>query len=188
MQWKSQLYIPRKGMARPQSQFPQSCVCERFIHSHDRSAAGKYVDRSWEYIYKSLTQTHECGNWDWGRTIPFLGIHKWDFHCSVVLWIRIHWIHFQDQDPDCFLSPDSAPGFFYSQKIKLLPQLEFFFFYFYQKQFYFFPTIMTARESFKSTWGNIQLLENMALLFFFFLAQLCSGLDSLTYFTPDPDY
>jgi hypothetical protein len=22
------------------------------------------------------------GNWDRGRTIPFLGTHKWDFHCS----------------------------------------------------------------------------------------------------------
>jgi hypothetical protein len=28
--------IPRKGIERPQSQFPQSCVCERFIYSHDR--------------------------------------------------------------------------------------------------------------------------------------------------------
>ncbi len=39
--------IPRKGIVRPQSQFPHSCVCERFIYSHDRSAysaAGKYVD------------------------------------------------------------------------------------------------------------------------------------------------
>jgi hypothetical protein len=26
------------------------------------SAAGKYVDRSWEYI--NYSQTHECGNWD----------------------------------------------------------------------------------------------------------------------------
>ncbi len=26
------------------------------------SAAGKYVDRSWEYINRS--QTHECVNWD----------------------------------------------------------------------------------------------------------------------------
>jgi hypothetical protein len=26
------------------------------------SAAGKYVDRFWEYINRS--QTHECGNWD----------------------------------------------------------------------------------------------------------------------------
>ncbi len=41
------------------------------------SAAGKYVDRSWEYIKHS--QTHECGNWDRGRAIPFLGIHKCDF-------------------------------------------------------------------------------------------------------------
>ncbi len=26
---------------------------------------------------------HECINWDWGRAIPFLGVHKWDFRCSV---------------------------------------------------------------------------------------------------------
>ncbi len=25
--------------------------------------------RTWEYIARS--QTHECGNWDWGRAIPF---------------------------------------------------------------------------------------------------------------------
>ncbi len=29
-------------------------------------------DRSWEYINRS--QRHECGNWDWGPGIPFLGI------------------------------------------------------------------------------------------------------------------
>jgi hypothetical protein len=45
------------------------------------SAAGKYEDRSWKYINRS--ETHECGNWDWGRAIPFLGIHKWDFRCSL---------------------------------------------------------------------------------------------------------
>ncbi len=31
-------------------------------------------DSSWEYINRS--QTHECGNWDWGPTIPRKGIHK----------------------------------------------------------------------------------------------------------------
>jgi hypothetical protein len=35
----------------------------------------------WEYINRS--QTHKCGNWDWGCTIPFLWIHNWDFRCSV---------------------------------------------------------------------------------------------------------
>jgi len=30
--------IPRKRIAKPQSQFPHSCVCERFIYSHHRSA------------------------------------------------------------------------------------------------------------------------------------------------------
>ncbi len=83
---KFETNIPRIGIARPQSQFPHLlvCVCERFIYSHDRStysAAGKYMDRSWEYIKRS--QTHEWGNWDWGRAISFLGIHKWDFLCSV---------------------------------------------------------------------------------------------------------
>ncbi len=29
--------IPRKGIAGFQSQFPHSCLCERFIYSHDRS-------------------------------------------------------------------------------------------------------------------------------------------------------
>ncbi len=75
--------IPRKGILWPQSQFPRSCVCEQFIYSHDRpsySAAGKYEDRSWEYINRS--HTHECGNWDWSRAVPFLGKHEWDFHCS----------------------------------------------------------------------------------------------------------
>ncbi len=33
LQQKSHLYIPRKGIARPQSQFLHTCVCERFIYS-----------------------------------------------------------------------------------------------------------------------------------------------------------
>ncbi len=41
----------------------------------------KYVDWSWECI--NCSQTHECGNWNWGCAIPFLGINKWDFHCNV---------------------------------------------------------------------------------------------------------
>ncbi len=39
------------------------------------------MDRSWEYINRS--QTHECGNWYWGRAIPRKGIHKLEFPCSV---------------------------------------------------------------------------------------------------------
>ncbi len=41
----------------------------------------KYVDRSWEYINRS--QTHECGNWGWGRAIPRKGIYKRNCRCSV---------------------------------------------------------------------------------------------------------
>ncbi len=82
---KFETNIPSKGIARPQSQFPHSCVCERFIYLDDWST--EYVERSWEYIIRS--QTHECGNWDWGHAIPFLGIHKWDFHSSVKKCTRL---------------------------------------------------------------------------------------------------
>ncbi len=49
----------------------------------------KYVDRSWDYI--NLSQTHECGNWGWGRAIPRKGIHKWDFRCSA--WKKKSWVY-----------------------------------------------------------------------------------------------
>jgi hypothetical protein len=66
---KFETNIPRKGTAGPQSQCPHSSVCERFIFSHDWSAcsaAGKYVDQSWEYINRS--QTRECGDFLSGNT------------------------------------------------------------------------------------------------------------------------
>jgi hypothetical protein len=37
LQQESHLCIPRKGIAGPQSQFPHSCVCQRFIYSQYRS-------------------------------------------------------------------------------------------------------------------------------------------------------
>jgi hypothetical protein len=89
--WKFETNIPRKGIARPQSQFLHSCVCERFIYSHHRyaySALGKYVDRSWKWTYR--LHTHECGIRDWSRAIPFLGIHNWDFRCSVLIFFRVY--------------------------------------------------------------------------------------------------
>ncbi len=37
LQRKSHLFIPFLGIARPQPQFPHSCVCERLLQSQDRS-------------------------------------------------------------------------------------------------------------------------------------------------------
>ncbi len=78
--------VPRKGISGSQSQFPHSCMCLWAIYIFPRSVClfcrRKYVDRSWNYINRS--QTHECGNWGWGRAIPRKGIHKWDFRCSAV--------------------------------------------------------------------------------------------------------
>ncbi len=75
--------IPRKGISGSQSQFPHSCVCERFIpRSVSLFCWRKYVDRSWDYINRS--QTDECWNWGWGCTIPRKEIHEGDFLCIAV--------------------------------------------------------------------------------------------------------
>ncbi len=55
---KLETNVPRKGIARPQSQFPLSCVCERFMYIFLQSIClfcrRKFVDRSKKYICKSL--------------------------------------------------------------------------------------------------------------------------------------
>ncbi len=48
-----------------------------FIYSQDLSTyfpAAEYADWSWKY--KNFSQTHECGNWYWGHTIPRKGIQN----------------------------------------------------------------------------------------------------------------
>ncbi len=55
-----------------QSQFPHSCICERFIKSLDLSIyflkENRQVDHGNILI---ASQTHECGNWHCGHAIPF---------------------------------------------------------------------------------------------------------------------
>ncbi len=81
------LVISRTELYSSVSQFLHSCICERFIYmpgSVCYLAAARNVDRSWEYINCSQSsQAHEFRHRDWGCAIPFLGIHKWDFRCSV---------------------------------------------------------------------------------------------------------
>jgi hypothetical protein len=54
---KFETNIPRKGIARPQSQFPHSCVCGRFLYSHDRSAYSSAGNLWTDPGNKSLTDT-----------------------------------------------------------------------------------------------------------------------------------
>jgi hypothetical protein len=37
-------------------------------------------------LISTFPQTHECGNWGWGRAIPRKGIHKRNCRCSVAVW------------------------------------------------------------------------------------------------------
>ncbi len=89
LQRQFRLYIPFLGIARPQPQFPHSCVCERFIYSQDRSTWFLQQNRQTHHgnICIIRSQTHECGNWDWGPDIPFLGIFVSNFrHFVFAVW------------------------------------------------------------------------------------------------------
>jgi hypothetical protein len=59
---KSDLCIPRNETARPRFQFLHSCICERFIHSRDRSAYlaaqfhfREYINWNQGHLYWILT-------------------------------------------------------------------------------------------------------------------------------------
>jgi hypothetical protein len=69
----SDLYIPRIG---------PHISCSR-------------IGRSFVGIYKSLTETHECGNWDCGSAIPVLGIFVSNFqHWFFAVEIGTVAVHF----------------------------------------------------------------------------------------------
>ncbi len=81
------LCIPRKGIARPQSQFSHLCVCERSIYSHvwpTYFPAAEQAERSEEFINRS--QKHESRNADCSRAVHFLGIFISNFlYCVLYL-------------------------------------------------------------------------------------------------------
>jgi hypothetical protein len=78
---KLHCYLPKQNYNVLSPSYTHISVRDQYFQDRSAySAAGKYGDRSWEYINRS--QTHECGNWDWGCAIPRRGIHKRDFHCS----------------------------------------------------------------------------------------------------------
>jgi hypothetical protein len=94
LQLKSHLCIPFLEIAQPQSQFPDSCVCEQSINIIPRIQVHIFsccrIGRSIEGLYKSTSQTDECGNWDCGCAIPFLGIFVSNFPYCV---FALQWYH-----------------------------------------------------------------------------------------------
>ncbi len=64
--------IGNKNFQKRNSAVAVPFMCQWAIYMFPRSiclfCCWNFVDRSWENIKRS--QTHECGNWDWGRAIP----------------------------------------------------------------------------------------------------------------------
>ncbi len=79
------------GIARLQSKFPHSLVCERFIYSQERSTcfpAAKQADRSWKYT--NLSQIYACRNWETDST------HLFSFYDDICTGLLFSFI-----SPDC---------------------------------------------------------------------------------------
>jgi hypothetical protein len=84
--WKFETNIPRKGIARAQSQFPQSCVCERFLYSQDWSTYFLQQNRQIDCgntVYNSLTDTQMWKLWLWPRN-SFSGNNSFEFSVLVL--------------------------------------------------------------------------------------------------------
>jgi hypothetical protein len=75
----------QKRICKPQPKCPQSCVCERFICTLDRSpyiAAEKDLDRFWDRHINVEIGTEAA------RAIPFWEYTKWDFRCSALYTVE----------------------------------------------------------------------------------------------------
>jgi len=96
LQRKSHLCIPRKGISRPQSQFPHSCVCERFLYSQDRFTSfpaaeqadwglGNSISRNicFEFSVLCLCSVQSNSAFIHKRAIPLDRNYKGDLSCTL---------------------------------------------------------------------------------------------------------
>jgi hypothetical protein len=63
---------------------PNSCICERFIYSQDRSTYFAAANKGGQIGgIKNRSQIHKCNNWERDRAVSFLGICVSNFRYSV---------------------------------------------------------------------------------------------------------
>ncbi len=95
---KFETNISRKGIARPQSQFPHSCVFERFIYSHDGStysAAGNmWTDpgNKIAHIQMNVEIGTEAAQFQEKQYIIGIFVAVWVGNWMLFM-VVVHWLH-----------------------------------------------------------------------------------------------
>ncbi len=102
LQRRSDFCVPRNETVRPRSQYPRSCICERFTYSHNPFTYFAAIGRSIVNIYESLTDTWM---WDLGTRLHSFISGNICFKfleqclCSVVNYCMISTIKFHAFNP-----------------------------------------------------------------------------------------
>jgi hypothetical protein len=93
---------PLLGIARPQSQSPHLCVCERFLYSQIGPHIFLQQNRKTDPGNINLSQIYESMNWETDNynsvleiTVLFLGIHKWEPDIYIGFSPALHALHLQ---------------------------------------------------------------------------------------------
>ncbi len=95
LQRQFRLYIPFLGIARPQTQFPHSCVFERFIYSQDQSTY--FLQQNRQTHRGNISFAHRHMKVEIGTEAPIFLFWKYLFQIFGILSLQCTEVNYKNQ-------------------------------------------------------------------------------------------